>query len=68
MVVPSQETLSKLWDLAQMGDMGELEKQINSLEQLDSQYLPFVNKARKLVESFNQNQLIKFLECVVEDR
>ena len=64
LVAPPQETLSKLWDLAQMGDMGELEGQINSLEQLDSQYLPFVNKVRKLVESFNQNQLIKFLEHI----
>ena len=64
LVAPPQETLTKLWDLAKMGDMGELEEQINSLEQLDSQYLPFVNKARKLVESFNQNQLIKFLEYI----
>ena len=67
LVAPPQETLSKLWDLAQMGDMEELEKQINSLEQLDSQYLPFVNKVRKLVESFNQNQLIRFLEYVNEN-
>ena len=64
LVAPPQETLTKLWDLAKMGDMGELEEQINSLEQLDSQYLPFVNKARKLVESFNQNQLIKFLKYI----
>ncbi|MGK7936948.1 MAG: response regulator, partial [Xenococcaceae cyanobacterium] len=63
-VAPPQETLSTLWDLAKMGDMGELEAQINSLEQSNSQYLPFVNKVRKLVESFNQNQLIKFLEEV----
>ena len=47
--------------------MEELESQINSLEQLDPQYLSFVNKARKLVESFNQNQLIQFLEYVKEN-
>ncbi len=64
LVAPPQEKLLKLWDLAQIGDMGEIEEQINSLEQLDSQYLPFINKVRKLVESFNQNQLIKFLEYV----
>lgn len=61
---PPQEQLLKLWNLAQIGDMGELETQINSLEQLDSQYLPFVKKVRQLVENFNQNQLIKFLEYV----
>ena len=64
LVAPPQKTLSKLWDLAKMGDMGELEEQINSLEQLDAQYLPFLHKVRKLVESFNQNQLIKFLEHI----
>ena len=62
LVPPPQEQLLKLWELAQMGDMGELETQINSLEQLDSQYLPFVHQVRKLVESFQQNQLIKLLE------
>ncbi|MDJ0687236.1 MAG: response regulator [Xenococcaceae cyanobacterium MO_188.B32] len=64
LVAPPQEKLLKLWELAQMGDMGELESQINSLEQLAPEYLPFVNKVRKLVESFNQNQLIKFLEHI----
>ena len=64
LVAPPQEILLKLWELAEMGDIAEIETQINSLEQLDSQYLPFVHKVRKLVESFNQNQLIKFLEYV----
>ena len=63
-VAPPEEKLLKLWDLAQMGDMGELKEQINSLAELDAQYLPFINKVRKFVESFNQNQLIKFLEYV----
>ena len=64
LVAPPQEKLLKIWELAQIGDMGELKKQINSLEKLDCQYLSFVNKVRKLVESFNQNQLIEFLEYV----
>ena len=62
LVAPPQEKLLKLWELAHMGDMGELEEQINSLEKLDSQYLPFVNKVRKFVNSCQQNQLIKFLK------
>ena len=62
LVSPPQEQLQKLWELAQMGDMGELETQINSLEQSDAQYLPFIHKVRPWVESFQQNQLIKFLE------
>ena len=62
LVAPPQEKLLRLWELAHMGDMGELEEQINSLEKLDSQYLPFVNKVRKFVNSCQQNQLIKFLK------
>ncbi len=61
LVAPPQEKLLELWELAQLGDLGELSKQINSLEKLDSQYLPFVNKVSKLVETCQQNQLIKFL-------
>ena len=62
LVAPPPEKLLTLWELAEMGDIAAIESQINSLEQLDSQYLPFVHQVRKLVESFQQNQLIKFLE------
>ena len=62
LVAPPPEKLLTLWELAEMGDIAAIESQINSLEQLDSQYLPFVHQVRKLVESFQPNQLIKLLE------
>ena len=67
LVAPPQDKLLELWELAQIGDIEELSEQINSLEKLESQYLPFVNKIRKLVKSCEVNQLIKLLEYVREN-
>ncbi len=57
LVTPPQETLVKLLELAELGDMKEITQQINSLEALDAQYTAFVQEIRQLVASFQQHQL-----------
>ena len=61
MVIPPQQELVQLLELADLGDMEALERQINSLETLDAQYILFAQEARQLVTSFQQHQLEVFL-------
>ena len=56
-VPPPQETLVKLLELAELGDLEEIKQQINSLEALDDQYSAFVQEIRQLVASFQQERL-----------
>ena len=67
LVAPSQETIADLWDLANMGNIGELRKQMEFIEQLDSRYSSFVNQVCKLVESFEIDELVNFLEPYHKD-
>ena len=57
LVPPPQETLVKLLELAELGDLEAIKQQINSLEALDDQYTAFVQEIRQLVASFEQEQL-----------
>ena len=58
---PPQETLVKLLELAELGDMEEIKQQINSLEILDDEYSAFVQEIRQLVASFQQERLEIFI-------
>ena len=57
LVVPPGQELIQLLELAKFGDIEAIKEQINFLEETNSQYIPFVQKVRKLVLNCQQEQL-----------
>ena len=66
LVTPPQETLVKLLELAELGDMEEIKQQINSLAALDEQYTLFVQEIRQLTSSFQQERLEIFIKNFID--
>ena len=67
LVPPPQEELTALLDLAKVGKIMAIRQQIASIEKLGDQYLPFVKEVRKIVKSFDMDQLVSFLVGYVEN-
>ncbi len=65
LVAPPQQELIKLLELADLGDMEATQEQINSLEALDSQYIPFAKEVQKLAATFQQHQLEIFIKSFI---
>ncbi|KST67552.1 chemotaxis protein CheB [Mastigocoleus testarum] len=57
LVVPPQQELIQLLELAKFGDIEAIKEQINFFEETNSQYIPFVQKVRQLVLNCQQEQL-----------
>ena len=67
LVPPPQEELTALLDLAKVGKIMAIRQQIASIEKLGDQYLPFVKEVRKILKSFDMDQLVSFLVGYVEN-
>ncbi|MGK7935066.1 MAG: chemotaxis protein CheB [Xenococcaceae cyanobacterium] len=65
LVVPPEETLKKLLELANLGQMKGLKQQIDLLVEIDSQYIFFANKIRQLVDNYQQDKLIELIESFI---
>ena len=65
-IPPPAEELSKLLDLALMGDIAAIREQADQLEALDEKYKPFTAELRWLVQRFRVNKLCKFIENFLE--
>ena len=65
LVVPPEETLKKLLELASLGQMKSLKQQIDLLVEIDSQYIFFANQVRQLVDNYEQNKLIELIESLI---
>ncbi len=61
-VAPASEQLTQLIHLTQIGDIEAIIEVAESLEELDTKYLPFIKKVCELAETFQQHKLLKFLE------
>lgn len=61
-VPPEKEDLELLNDLIRKGLMNNVLKEIERIEQLDSKFMPFANRIRKLARAFQLKQLRAFIE------
>ena len=66
LVTPPEEELQLLWELAKQGNIARILERASLLEQLDAQYLPFVEVLRQLAESFQERKIRKFIEESLE--
>ena len=61
MVLPSQDTLRGLLDLAMRGDINKILVQANILEKTDAQLAPFVMQLKTLAHGYQVKKLCEFL-------
>ena len=62
MVIPPQQEIAILLDLAMRGDIGEILEKITELEKLDHEFTQFTQKIRSLSESFQEQNLLQCLQ------
>ena len=62
MIVPPQQEIAVLLDLAMKGDIGEILEKITELERLNHQFTAFTQKIRLLSESFQEQNLLQCLQ------
>lgn len=65
LVGPSPEQAAILFDLAMMGDISGILEEIEKLEQVDNQLVPFVRKVRKLAKNFEERRLCELLQLYI---
>ncbi|WP_414620618.1 PAS domain S-box protein [Calothrix sp. CCY 0018] len=65
-VPPSEEQLTHLIHLTQIGDIEAIIEFAEHLEELDTKYLSFIKKVCGLAQSFQQHKLLKFLEDLLK--
>lgn len=61
-VAPPKAELEKLYDLAMMGNLQEIEVACAELEQSDASYAPFAAQLRQFADSFAIDEIEKFVE------
>ncbi len=59
---PSSELATKLYELAMMGDIGEILHELERLEQSNPQLLPFTHKIRQFAKNFEEERICQFIE------
>jgi hypothetical protein len=66
-IPPPQEELTVLFELARIGDIINIKKRIDYIEQLDEKFIPFVAEVRRLVKGFEINTLKAFIQPYMEE-
>jgi PAS domain S-box-containing protein len=62
LVGPSSEQATMLFDLAMMGDLHGLVKELDKLEQLDENLAAFANQIRTLAKNFEEEKICNLVE------
>lgn len=60
-VAPPPEALDKLFNLALRGNLKEIIKQTETLEETDPQYMSFASKLRQLAREFQEKKILEML-------
>ncbi|MEQ8539873.1 MAG: PAS domain S-box protein [Coleofasciculus sp. D1-CHI-01] len=67
-VAPPQKEMNVLYELAMMGDIKGISEQADKLEQLDSRWVLFAKKLRRLANGFQEKQILEFVKKYMNDR
>ncbi|MCP4108418.1 MAG: response regulator [Desulfobacteraceae bacterium] len=62
MVLPPQADLKKIHNMAVHGQMHNIIEELNKIEQVGEQYIPFVTKLRRFADVFQVKLIRRFLE------
>jgi hypothetical protein len=59
--------MAVLHDLARRGNMQDIARYANHLEQLDPDYRPFAEQLRRYASQYQSKALLAFVECYLPD-
>ena len=62
LINPPADVLDSLHELANVGMLPEILKQLDKLVESDSKYLPFAKQIQKLAKGFEDEQILALLE------
>jgi len=62
LVIPPQEEMNTLYQLAMMGDIKGIQEQANLIAQLDEQFVPFAQQLSQLAIGFQEKQILEFVK------
>jgi signal transduction histidine kinase/DNA-binding NarL/FixJ family response regulator len=65
-VVPPKEQLEVLYELAMLGKMRRIGKQLRKLEKLDQQYVPFAKKLAGLAQKFERKKILALMKELLD--
>ena len=65
-ILPPADTLERLLDLSDLGDIEEFQKHLTALTELDEQYTPFATKFHQLAWEFKLDTISELLEEYLE--
>ncbi|MBE9185980.1 AAA family ATPase [Microcoleus sp. LEGE 07076] len=61
-IAPRPEEIAVLYDLAMMGDLGGIQKQVENLPKIDIKYASFASHLNQLVKNFDEAKILEFVE------
>jgi signal transduction histidine kinase/DNA-binding NarL/FixJ family response regulator len=61
-VIPPQEELEILYELAMFGSMRKIQERIDYLEKMNSEFIPFLNKIKEFSQNFQVEEIVEFVE------
>jgi predicted ATPase/signal transduction histidine kinase/DNA-binding response OmpR family regulator/tRNA A-37 threonylcarbamoyl transferase component Bud32 len=61
-IAPPPEEIEILFELAMMGDLGEIQKQAEKLEKMDVKYVTFARKLIQLAKDFDEQKILELVE------
>ncbi|MBZ8180185.1 response regulator [Oscillatoria salina] len=66
-VAPPPAELASLYQAAEIGDIARVEAEAIRIQQLDVQYLPFVNRLLQLARDFEEEEIFDFVAQFMEE-
>ncbi|MGB0387051.1 MAG: ATP-binding response regulator, partial [Ardenticatenaceae bacterium] len=66
LIAPPAEELEQLYELAMLGRISAIRKQLAHIEQLDQKYAPFASQVRKLARAFEDDKIVALIEKQLE--
>jgi len=68
LLLPPQETLAALYELARKGKILEIRQQALRLEEMGAAYIPFARKLQQLAKGFEIEQINAFVKQFLEEK
>ncbi|WP_141698846.1 ATP-binding protein, partial [Candidatus Marithrix sp. Canyon 246] len=67
LILPSQEIIENLFELAMSGDVRTIKEQVANLAQQDQKFEPFATELNQFIKRFEVNKMCDFLESYLEN-
>jgi response regulator of citrate/malate metabolism len=67
LILPSQEIIENLFELAMSGDVRTIKEQVANLAEQDQKFEPFATKLNQFIKRFEVNKMCDFLESYLEN-